>query len=157
MLNRREKIGLILGFVGMGMFAGTLPATRLAVDALDPLFVTAARTIIAGCAGLAMLFATRRALPPRELRLEIFAGGACSVLGFPLLAALAMMSVPVSLPKTRFVRTGDVIRPRLDVRRCLRSGRSGACLGHPFRAKHEDATHYNRRRISQGSASGALR
>jgi ABC-type sugar transport system permease subunit len=63
----------------------------------------------------------------------------------------------LSLPKTRFVRTGDVIRPRLHGRRCPRSGRSGARPAHPFRAKHEDATHYNRRRISQGSASGALR
>src|ERR1019366_9519106 len=60
--------------------------------------------------------------------------------------------IPVSLPKTRFVRTGDAIRPRLHVRRCPRSGRSGARPAHPFRAKHEDATHYNRRRISQGSA-----
>ena len=63
----------------------------------------------------------------------------------------------LSLPKTRFERTGDAIRPRLHVRRCPRSGRSGARPAHPFRAKHEDATHYNRRRISQGSASGALR
>src|SRR5450759_1618223 len=63
----------------------------------------------------------------------------------------------LSLPKTRYVRTGDAIRPRLHGRRCPRSGRSGARPAHPFRAKHEDATHYNRRRISQGSASGALR
>jgi hypothetical protein len=63
----------------------------------------------------------------------------------------------LSLPKTRFVRTGDAILPRLHGRRCPRSGRSGARPVHPFRAKHEDATHYNRRRISQGSAAGALR
>ena len=63
----------------------------------------------------------------------------------------------VSLPKTRFVRTGDAIRPRLHVRQCLRSARSGVCLVHPSQAKHEDATHYNRWRISQGSAAGALR
>ena len=31
------------------------------------------------------------------------------------------------------------------------------CLVHPSQAKHEDATHYNRRRTSQGSAAGALR
>ena len=63
----------------------------------------------------------------------------------------------VSLPKTRFVRTGDAIRPRLHVRQCLRSARSGACPVDPSQAKHEDATHYNRRRISQESAAGALR
>ena len=36
----------------------------------------------------------------------------------------------LSLPKTRFVRTGDAIRPRLHVRQCLRSARSGVCLVH---------------------------
>src|SRR5450759_1260232 len=64
---------------------------------------------------------------------------------------------PLLLPKIRFVRTGDAIRPRLHVRRCPRRTRSGACPVHPFRAKHEDATHYNRWRISQESAEGALR
>jgi hypothetical protein len=34
--------------------------------------------------------------------------------------------------KTRFVRTGDAIRPRLHVRQCPRSARSGVCLVHPF-------------------------
>ena len=63
----------------------------------------------------------------------------------------------MSLPITRFERTGDAIRPRLHGRRYPRRVRSGARPAHPFRAKHEDATHYNRRRISQGSASGALR
>jgi hypothetical protein len=47
--------------------------------------------------------------------------------------------VYLSLPKTRFVRTGDVIRPRLHGRRCFRSARSGARPAHPFRVKHEDA------------------
>src|ERR1019366_383501 len=72
-------------------------------------------------------------------------------------AAKPVMQFELSLPITRFERTGDAIRPRLHGRRCPRSARSGARPAHPFRAKHEDATHYNRRRISQGSAAGALR
>ena len=70
---------------------------------------------------------------------------------------LGSRAMYLSLPKTRFERTGDAIRPRLHVRRCPRRARSGAGLAHPFRAKHEDATHCNRWRISQESASGALR
>ena len=62
----------------------------------------------------------------------------------------------LSLPKTRFVRTGDVIRPGLDVPRCLQSARPGACSAHPFRVKRECVIHYNRWRISQESAEGAL-
>src|ERR1019366_10230090 len=63
----------------------------------------------------------------------------------PVVAGLAVSIARVSLPKTRFVCTGDAILPRLHVRRCPRSARSGARPAHPFRAKHEDATHYNRR------------
>ena len=37
MLNRREKIGLILGFVGIGMFAGMLPVSS-AISGLEDVF-----------------------------------------------------------------------------------------------------------------------
>ena len=44
----RERLGLLLGFVGMAIFGGTLPATRIAVSAIDPVALTAMRTAIAG-------------------------------------------------------------------------------------------------------------
>jgi hypothetical protein len=44
----RERLGLLLGFVGMAIFGGTLPATRIAVSAIDPVALTAMRTTIAG-------------------------------------------------------------------------------------------------------------
>src|SRR6266487_5649955 len=43
MLLRRETLGLLLAFVGVVLFGGTLPATRLAVEFLDPWFVSACR------------------------------------------------------------------------------------------------------------------
>jgi drug/metabolite transporter (DMT)-like permease len=89
----REKPGFLLGLFGMCLFAGTLPATRLAVAGLDPLFLTAARATLAGGAGLAVLLLTRRALPPRSLWLEMCAAAFCTVVLFPLFAALAMMTV----------------------------------------------------------------
>jgi drug/metabolite transporter (DMT)-like permease len=95
-MSRDRRLGLLLGIVGMAMFAGTLPATRLAVTALDPLFLTVARATLAGSAGLAVLIATRRCLPPKSLRLEMLGAGCCTVVGFPLLAALAMMTVPAA-------------------------------------------------------------
>jgi hypothetical protein len=60
--------------------------------------------------------------------------------------SVSVVVIPLtrSRPKTRFVRTGDVICRELHVQRCFRSARSGACSEHPSRAKHEDATHYNR-------------
>jgi drug/metabolite transporter (DMT)-like permease len=93
-MNRRHTLtGLLLGFVGMCLFAGTLPATRLAVRGFDPLFLTAT---LAGSAGLLVLFTTRRRLPTKPLWPEIFGAGFCTILAFPLLVALAMMTVPAA-------------------------------------------------------------
>ena len=94
MIASRENLGLLLGFVGMCMFAGTLPATRLALTGVDPLFLTFARLTLAGCAGVIVLLLARRSLPPRRLWLEMCATAICTALAYPLLAALAMMTVP---------------------------------------------------------------
>ena len=40
----RERLGLLLGFVGVLIFGGTLPATRIAVSAIDPIALTSLRT-----------------------------------------------------------------------------------------------------------------
>ena len=96
MTKRHEKLGLLLGFLGMCLFAGTLPATRLAVAGFDPWFLTIARAAIAGASGLIVLIVRRRRLPPRALWLEMLAAAICTVVGFPLFAALAMMTVPAS-------------------------------------------------------------
>ena len=96
MLTSREKLGLVLGFAGTCLFAGTLPATRVAVIGFDPLFLTVARATLAGATGAVVLLVTGRTLPPRALWPEIAAAALCTVLGFPLLAALAMMTVPAA-------------------------------------------------------------
>src|SRR5665213_1291733 len=54
----------------MCIFAGTLPATRLAVTGLDPFFLTVARAAIAGMAGFAVIALTKRRIPLRSLWLE---------------------------------------------------------------------------------------
>lgn len=92
----REKLGLALGVTGVFMFGGTLPATRLAVAAIDPLFLTAARAAIAGCAGLAVLVLLRRRWPAAATLRELIVTGLCTIVGFPLLMALAMAQVPAA-------------------------------------------------------------
>jgi len=96
MSTLQEKFGLLLGLFGMCLFAGTLPATRLAISGLDPLFLTAARVALAGSSGCIVLLITRRHIPPRSVWLEMFGAAFCTVLGFPLLMALAMVTVPAS-------------------------------------------------------------
>ncbi|MGC1695384.1 MAG: DMT family transporter, partial [Pseudolabrys sp.] len=92
----REKLGLILGIAGVVLFGGTLPATRVAVASFDPLFLSAARATIAGCAGLSFLLIARKRLPPRQTWTEFALAGVCTIIGFPVLMALAMVSVPAA-------------------------------------------------------------
>jgi drug/metabolite transporter (DMT)-like permease len=92
----REHLGLLLGFVGMAIFGGTLPATRIAVSAIDPIALTALRTAIAGLFALALLIALRRPLPPRRLWLQLATAMLCVSVLFPFLMALAMQTVDAS-------------------------------------------------------------
>jgi drug/metabolite transporter (DMT)-like permease len=94
--HSRETLGIALGVAGVLLFGGTLPATRVAVAELDPLFLSAARAAIAGCAGALLLLVLRRPLPPRALWLEFALAGICTIIGFPVFMALAMMHVPSS-------------------------------------------------------------
>jgi drug/metabolite transporter (DMT)-like permease len=96
MTTSREKIGLALGVAGVLLFGGTLPATRLAVAALDPLFLSAARAVIAGCAGVLLLIVLRRPMPPRALWHEFMLAGLCTIVGFPVFMGLAMAHVPAA-------------------------------------------------------------
>ena len=90
------KFGVALGIAGVFLFGGTLPATRLAVTGFDPLFLTAARASIAGCAGLIVLSLLGRPLPPRKLWRDLALAGLCTIVGFPVLMALAMAAVPAA-------------------------------------------------------------
>jgi drug/metabolite transporter (DMT)-like permease len=94
--SSRETIGIALGLFGVCLFGGTLPATRLAVTSIDPLLLSAVRASIAGCAGLAVLAALRRPLPARKLWPDIAVAGLCTIVGFPVLMALAMAQVPAA-------------------------------------------------------------
>jgi drug/metabolite transporter (DMT)-like permease len=96
MTNSHKQLGLALGFAGVVLFGGTLPATRLTVATIDPLFLTAARATLAGCAGLTVLLVLRRPLPPRALWGDLLLAGLCTIAGFPILMALAMVSVPAA-------------------------------------------------------------
>jgi drug/metabolite transporter (DMT)-like permease len=85
--------GLINGLIGVLIFSGSLPATRLAVAEFDPVFLTAARAAIAGVWGLALLLAFRQPSPLRGDIGPLLVVGLSVVVGFPLLTALALQYV----------------------------------------------------------------
>lgn len=88
--------GLLYGFIGVAIFGGSLPATRAAVLALDPWFVSAARAVGAAVLGALWLLAARQALPSRGDLLRLALVGCCVVIAFPVLTGLAMRFVPAS-------------------------------------------------------------
>jgi drug/metabolite transporter (DMT)-like permease len=92
----RERLGLLLGFVGMAIFGGTLPGTRLAVSAIDPIALTALRAVIAGVCSLALLLGLRRPLPPRALWPQLVIAMICVAVLFPLFMAMGMQRVDAS-------------------------------------------------------------
>ena len=89
----RSTSGWTNGLIGVIIFSGSLPATRVAVQAFDPVFLTVARAVIAGILGLGLLLVFRERRPGRQdlLSLAIVALGV--VVGFPLLTALALQHI----------------------------------------------------------------
>lgn len=81
------------GLLGVVIFSGSMPATRMAVIGFPPLLLTSLRALIAGVLAGVTLAVLRQPRPDRAVwrSLAIVAGGC--VLGFPLLTALALQQI----------------------------------------------------------------
>ncbi|MFY1651700.1 DMT family transporter [Solwaraspora sp. WMMB762] len=86
--------GLALGALGVLAFSMSLPATRVAVQHLDPWFVAFGRAVGAALLAWAYLGFTRAPRPTRSQwrRLSVVALGV--VVGFPLFTSLALTTQP---------------------------------------------------------------
>lgn len=84
---------LLLAFLGVIAFSGTLPATRVAVEQLDAVFVGLGREVFAAVLAAIVLAVLREPFPRRDQlgRLALTASGV--VVGWPLLTALALRGV----------------------------------------------------------------
>ncbi|WCK13215.1 DMT family transporter [Agrobacterium tumefaciens] len=85
--------GWLSGLIGVVIFSGSLPATRVAVTGFDPVFLTLARASIAGLLALALLFVFRQKRPARDDMASLFIVSFGVVVGFPLLTALALRHI----------------------------------------------------------------
>lgn len=81
------------GLLGVIIFSGSLPATRVAVADFSPLFLTSARAAIAALLGAIFLLALRAPRPQRGDLLSLLIVSLGVVLGFPLLTALALQHI----------------------------------------------------------------
>lgn len=91
-----ETIGLAYGFLGVLTFSLTLPATRLAVTELDATVVGLGRAVVAAILAAGLLKATGQPLPNRRHLPSLGVIAAGVIVGFPLLSAWAMRSLPAS-------------------------------------------------------------
>lgn len=92
---KRERAGLLIGLLGVIIFGGTLPATRLGLETFSPWFITFGRAVLTSIAA-AILLAVLRKPFPRAQAIQLFATGVLLVFGFPLLSSIALQTVPAS-------------------------------------------------------------
>ncbi|WP_404483058.1 DMT family transporter [Pseudomonas sp. HT11] len=85
--------GWINGFIGVLIFSGSLPATRLAVMEFDPVFLTMIRATLAAALGLCLLGVFKEKRPARAQWMPLAVVALGVVIGFPLLTALALQYV----------------------------------------------------------------
>ncbi|GIN89836.1 hypothetical protein J22TS1_08870 [Siminovitchia terrae] len=95
-IERKEKVGLLLGLVGVICFSLTLPATRIAVEYFGATVIGLGRTIVASILVILVLIIRKEKLPSARQFKSLVIVSLGAVLGFPLLTSWAMESLPVS-------------------------------------------------------------
>lgn len=85
--------GWVNGMVGMCIFAGSLPATRVAITGFEPWFLTSARATSAALVGFLLLLLLKQPKPQRTDLPSLVLSALGCVLGFPLLTALALQFI----------------------------------------------------------------
>ncbi|WP_439590732.1 DMT family transporter [Hydrogenophaga sp.] len=97
-MNTATNKGLLLGLIGVTIFALTLPMTRLAVGTLEApqmsgVFVALGRAVVAAVLSIGFLVITRAPWPAREHLVPLLLTAAGVVFGFPLFTSVAMRYV----------------------------------------------------------------
>ena len=88
--------GVVWGALGVLPFSGSLPATRVAVRALDPVVVGLGRAVVAGILAIFVLRLRGVTAPTRDQWKRVAVVTVGVVLGFPLLTAFALQRVPAA-------------------------------------------------------------
>jgi len=94
--SRKEKMGILLGLLGVICFSLTLPATSVAVEYFGATFVGLGRGVIAAILVAIILIVKKVKLPTARQFKSLLIVSLGAVLGFPLLTSWAMTSLPVS-------------------------------------------------------------
>lgn len=87
---KQSNMGWIHGFLGMVIFAGSMPATRLAVAGFSPEFLTGARAVIAAGFAIVCLILFQQPFPNLKQIKSLIVIAFGVVFGFPFFTALAL-------------------------------------------------------------------
>jgi drug/metabolite transporter (DMT)-like permease len=85
--------GWLNGLLGVVIFSGSLPATRIAVLEMSPFFLTFLRASLAGLLAILLVCVLREPRPQRAQLFPLLIVACGVVIGFPLLTALALQHV----------------------------------------------------------------
>lgn len=88
--------GWLNGLIGVVIFAGSLPATRIGVLGFSPEFLTTSRAAIAGVIGLICLIVFKQVKPNLQQLKTLIIVAFGVVIGFPLFTALALQTISSS-------------------------------------------------------------
>lgn len=94
--QKKEKVGLLLGLLGVICFSLTLPATSVAVPYFGATIVGLGRVVLAAIIVAIVLLVRKEKLPTARQFKSLLLVSFGAVLGFPLLTSWAMVSLPVS-------------------------------------------------------------
>ena len=120
----KTNSGWINGFMGVVIFSGSLPATRIAVADFDPVFLTVARAAIAGILAIILVIGLSQQRPSSNDLTSLVIVALGVVIGFPLLTALALVHItsahsivfigllPLMTALFAVLRAGDRPKPR---------------------------------------------
>ncbi len=91
--DKAAMSGWLNGLLGVIIFSGSLPATRIAVQDIDPFFLTFSRASIAGALALMLICGFREKRPSLRHIVSLIVVSLGVVVGFPLLTAMALQHV----------------------------------------------------------------
>ena len=85
-----ENKGLILGSIGIFIFALTLPAARYSAPYLDPVFIGLGRACCVAPVAIMLLFINKTPIPTAHQFKQLIVVAFGTVFAFPVLTAIAM-------------------------------------------------------------------
>jgi len=93
---KNETRGMLLGLIGVSAFGLTLPATRVIIPYLDPVFIGLGRAVLAASIAAILLFWFRQKIPNKKQIYQLLIVALGVVVGFPVFSSWAMQYVSAS-------------------------------------------------------------